>query len=827
MYDETGRPTACIHRVTEGARRRTLVHQLSRSHEQLDEAQAIARIGSWELDLATDELTWSRQMYAMFGVDATTFVPSADEYIARIAEPDRLLVTERVRAAREGRGDLEFDARALRADGTIGWFRHRGRLVCAEDGTPLRLGGTVQDITETKETELQLTDAVVLNAMMQLTATAANEAQTLAEAMVAIRELLLVHDDWQRAVAFRVDDTDGLHLERFTFPGDGPEMDPHDWELTVAEEVLASGSAVFEETARPTAPSIGFPVRFAGDLGLVVVVTTCSPFERHAMLRSMVGQVAEHLARVAERELTAIELAAARDDAMEASRLKSQFVATMSHEIRTPMNGVIGLNEILLQTDLDSRQRGLARGVQAAGQTLLGLINDVLDFSKIESGELVLEVVDFELSSVFEQTRSLLASSAAEKGITLSVQIDDELPERVVGDPTRLGQVLSNLMSNAVKFTSHGSVVVRAVAEGTDSDDVRLRVLVEDTGIGVPPEQQERLFEPFRQADASTTRTFGGTGLGLAICHQLVGALGGELGVISAPGEGSTFWFTARLGRADAVHNGAQCLLPARTVAAMPERSGHILVVEDNDINQMVALGMLEMLGYTAEIAESGDEAVAKASTRQYDAILMDLQMPRMDGYAASRLIRSEEAPGRRVPIIAMTASAIEGERERCTAAGMDDFLSKPVNSDRVAAVLGSHVGSTERPAQPMRPEPADALDESRLDELAEMGERAVALVKRAIGNFITRLPDTLGEIAEALEDKDWETLRALVHRFRGSALNLGVVIVSEIALELELLEDDEMPGSAEGLLAELQEASAQAVVALQGYESRMLRATA
>jgi CheY-like chemotaxis protein len=259
----------------------------------------------------------------------------------------------------------------------------------------------------------------------------------------------------------------------------------------------------------------------------------------------------------------------------------------------------------------------------------------------------------------------------------------------------------------------------------------------------------------------------------------------------------------------------------------LPERSGHILVVEDNDINQMVALGMLEMLGYTAEIAESGDEAVAKASTRQYDAILMDLQMPRMDGYAASRLIRSEEAPGRRVPIIAMTASAIEGERERCTAAGMDDFLSKPVNSDRVAAVLGSHVGSTERSAQPMRPEPADALDESRLDELAEMGERAVALVKRAIGNFITRLPDTLGEIAEALEDKDWETLRALVHRFRGSALNLGVVIVSEIALELELLEDDEMPGSAEGLLASLQEASAQAVVALQGYQSRMLRATA
>ena len=833
VYDDEGRPTACIHRLTEGTRRRSLVHQLSRSHEQLDEAQAIARVGSWELDLATDTLTWSRQMYAMFGVDPKAFVPTPDAYIDLIAESDRLLVAERVRGAREGRGDLEFDARATRPDGTAGWFRHRGRLLLAEDGTPVRLGGTVQDITETKEAELKLTDAVVLNAMMQLTATAANEAETLADAMLAIRELLLVHDDWQRAVAFSVEGDDTLRLEPFRFAGDGPERDPQDWERAIAEEVLASGSAVFEEDARPQAPSIGFPVRLAGSTRLVVVVTTCSPFERHAMLRSMVGQVAEHLARVAEREQAAVELSAARDAAMEASRLKSQFVATMSHEIRTPMNGVIGLNELLLRTELDSRQQGLARGVQAAGQTLLGLINDVLDFSKIESGELVLEVVDFDLRAVFEQTRSILDSTAGDKGIELGVEVSDDLPDRVVGDPMRLGQVLANLMSNAVKFTTEGSVLVRATAEEADSEGVLLRVEVVDTGIGVSPEQTQRLFEPFQQADASTTRTFGGTGLGLAICHQLVAAMGGDLGVESTPGQGSTFWFRARMGHADVPQAGTSASLSVRPAESEARRGGHVLVVEDNDINQLVAVGLLEMLGYTAEIAESGDEAVTKAATRAYDAILMDLQMPRMDGYAASRLIRSQEPDGTRVPIIAMTASAVEGERDRCAAAGMDDFLSKPVDSNRIAAVLGRHIAFTGETADRAVPDDSStgslegALDEARLDELTDMGERAVALVNRAVDNFVNRLPDTLGEIEDALGDKSWETARALVHRFRGSALNLGATRVGAVALDLELLSDDDMPTSSDRLLTRLQETSAEAVVALQDYQSRKARARA
>ncbi len=828
VRDDHGRPEACLLRLTAGPRRRALIHELTRSREQLDEAQAMARIGSWELDLTTEELTWSRQMYAMFGVDQDGFVPTWERHLECIAESDRAMVADRVQRARDGNGELELDARTVRADGSTGWLRHRGRVVLDDHGTPLRLGGTVQDVTESKETELQLTDAVVLNAMMQLTATAANEAKTLIEAMLAIRELLLGHDDWQRAVAYRV--VEGIGLEPVLFPGDRVETAPRPEELEIAERVLTQGTSLFEEEARPDAPSIGFPVVCGGRIGLIVVATACSPFERHEMLRSMAEQVAGHLGRVAEREQAAAELAAARDEAMEGSRLKSQFVATMSHEIRTPMNGVIGLNELLLRTELDERQLGLARGVQAAGQTLLGLINDVLDFSKIESGELVLEVVDFDLRSVFDQCHALLASAAAEKGIELSVEVSDQLPRRVVGDPMRLGQVVSNLMSNAVKFTSEGSVVVRVVDEDPGAVEPLIRVFVEDTGVGVPREQHDRLFDPFRQADASTTRTFGGTGLGLAICHQLVGALGGELGVISEPGVGSTFWFTARLGRAEAAAE-PRTVVP---LVAEPssQQSGHVLVVEDNDINQMVAVGLLEALGYTAEVAESGDEAVALAAQRAYDAILMDLQMPRMDGYAAARLIRSQEPEGRRVPIIAMTASAVEGERERCTEAGMDDFLTKPVDSARMGTVLSKHIAhGTPTTAAPVSlvvgSTLARALDETRLDELTEMGGRAVALVNRAIDNFVHRMPTTLDEIEQALAAEDWQTFRSLVHRFRGSALNLGASTVGEIALELELLEDDELSPRGAQLLGQLQAASAEAVVALQDYQARRTRASA
>ncbi|WP_148574361.1 ATP-binding protein [Nocardioides caldifontis] len=827
LLDETGEISGFVYRLTHDARLRVLLHELSSSREQLDEAQAIARLGSWELDLRTDRLQWSRQMYVIFDVDPATYVPSLEGFFRRIHPDDQPVLEESMRNARLGQPGYGLDFRYVRKDGSIGWFRGLGRTQHDDQGRPVRMRGTVQEVTDLKETELQLLDSVVLNTLMQVMAAAANESATLAEALATVREALLGHDDWQRAVGFEVvpgaDGTRDLEVYRGV---EAAQEEPTPVERALAERVLEKGGVVFEETAHPETPSIGFPLVLGGEPLLVVVITACSPFERHAMLRSLVGQVSDQLARVAEREQAAKELASARDAAMEASRLKSRFLATMSHEIRTPMNGVIGLNELLLRTDLDPHQRRLAQGVQIAGQALLGLINDILDFSKIEAGELELEAVEFEVRGVFDQVTTMLASSARDKGLAMEIRVDPDVPARVVGDPTRLGQVLSNLVSNAVKFTREGGVDVHATVVEQAPDEVTLRFEVADTGIGISEPQRQRLFEPFRQADASTTRTFGGTGLGLAIARQLVSALGGELGVESTPDAGSTFWFTARFAAASTVETTSSRPGAAPSPASTSSRLGHVLVVEDNEINQLVALGLLEALGYTAEVAPTGEEAVKLVHGRRYHAVLMDLQMPGMDGYAASRQIRAEEPEGHRVPIVAMTASAIEGERERCLAAGMDDFLTKPVTSARLEAVLRRYAATptavpevVEEPPAPSVP----ALDPGRIDELLALGERAVPLVERAVGNFVKGMPDVLAELGKAVADEDAAALRAAAHKLKGSALNLGAKQVADVSRRLEELADEGRTTDAAPVLEELREAAPRACEALDTYQAERL----
>jgi PAS domain S-box-containing protein len=384
------------------------------------------------------------------------------------------------------------------------------------------------------------------------------------------------------------------------------------------------------------------------------------------------------------------ELLAARDAALEAARLKSEFMANISHEIRTPLNAIVGFTGLLLDTPLSADQGEMLESVRASSDALLSLINDVLDFSKLSAGKLEFENIDFDPREMVAAALDMFSSVASLKGIELAAFIAPDVPGALNGDPRRLRQVLYNLVGNAVKFTERGRVCLNLHLEREHDAGVTLAFDVQDTGIGIPPQAQARLFQPFTQADASMTRKYGGTGLGLAIAANLVSRMGGSLGVASEPGAGSTFHFTVNLKKgAPPAPGEPPAQTPQQPTAASP-RKRRILVAEDNIINQKVALRQLAKLGYPADAVANGYEALQALDKVPYDLILMDCQMPEMDGYQATAEIRQAERAqaGRHVLIIAMTANAMEGDREKCLAAGMDDYLAKPVTMDKLTEAL-------------------------------------------------------------------------------------------------------------------------------------------
>ena len=523
-------------------------------------------------------------------------------------------------------------------------------------------------------------------------------------------------------------------------------------------------------------------------------------------LEDRVGQ------RTAELEALNQDLTRARDDANAAVRAKADFLANMSHEIRTPMNAVIGLTHLTLATDLTARQRDYVDKLMTAARSLLRLINDVLDFSKIDAGKLALEEVPFALDSVICEVSDILATQVAEKGLQMRVAKSSDLPPALIGDPTRLHQVLLNLLSNAAKFTDRGSITLAIQTLAFEGERVRLRFEVADSGIGMSEEQQQRLFTPFDQADSSITRRFGGTGLGLAIARRLVKLMEGEIGVESTLGEGARFWFSASFGIA------GEAALPITAPTAARDRirrqlsGARVLVVEDNEINRMVTKDFLEHVGVAVRFAENGVEGVRMVlEDGPFDGVLMDVQMPRMDGYTATKLIRANPAFAD-LPIIALTANAMEGDRDAAFQAGMNDYIAKPVDPDQALLTLSRWVRPTGSAAN-IAPNPAIDSAIDRVAGMRRVGSNQ-ALYDKILARFSEDAAGFCGKFSALFAAGDMTAASRLAHSLKSSAGTIGADDVQRAAGDIEEFcrtGGEELAGeekeSMAGLLAGLEQA--------------------
>ncbi|MBV8619348.1 MAG: PAS domain S-box protein [Curvibacter sp.] len=883
--------------------------ELRQAHERLEIAQDAGHIGIYDIDLVGSQTAWTRQLARIYGVEPARFSIAKGTWSRFLHPEDSGRAREHFQATVDSSAAHYRDSwRIVRPDGEVRWLLSAARIFRDAQGQAVRVVGVNVDIHDQKLLEQRVAEQLLFQEVL---------IDTVPVPLFykgADGRYLGFNKAYEHAFGVQRAQLIGKTVTELDYLG-GAQQQIFDAE---SQRVISEGSAWHQEMG----------LRYA-DQAMHEVLYWIHGFRRPD---GSPGGLIGTLVDITDQKRAQHELRRARDLAEEATRTKSHFLANMSHEIRTPMNAIIGMAHLALRTELNAQQRGYLGRIQLAAQHLLGVINDILDVSKIEAGRLVLERVPFELDKVLERVADVVVHKATEKGLELICDVASDVPANLVGDPLRLGQVLINYLNNAIKFTEQGEVEIVVRRDPGAAAPLRLRFEVRDTGIGLSPAQQARLFQSFEQADASTTRRYGGTGLGLAICKNLAELMGGEVGVLSVPGQGSTFWFTAVLEPGPAqprsllpapdlrgrralvvddnahaaqvladmlqgmsfevgvVHSGAEALdllaqaasqgrpfelmvldwqMPGMDGLELARRTGELelgvrplmlmatgygredllerarrlgigevlvkplgpsqlfdalmrlmgqpmapqsppavdtaqdllaplqgarlLVVEDNDLNQQVAAELLTDAGFVVELAGNGREALDKLRQHRFDLVLMDMQMPVMDGLEATRILRSQPDT-RHLPVVAMTANATSQDRERCLAAGMNDHVAKPVDPDELWATLARWIKPTAGAGGPVVSIGRATQWVSLPSEIAGldvaaglrrmMGKRP--LYRSLLERFVQGQREVLQTLPKALARGDTPTAERLAHTLKGLAGNLGAMALQQECAELE-----------------------------------------